>query len=120
MVDERVGTLVDLKGLVVAIQQIQQLLVVPHRRFQLDEPRIDPIHLLLQLGAVDPERVAATADGFAELAALWAGWTPERVCAFCGIERLRLEPLEPEPTEPEAGNEEVEPENQHHDEEPEE
>jgi ferredoxin-nitrate reductase len=50
-------------------------------------------HLLLQLGAVDPERVAACADGFAELAALWAGWTPERVCALCGIEEEALRRL---------------------------
>jgi ferredoxin-nitrate reductase len=50
-------------------------------------------HLLLQLGAVDPERVAASADGFAELAALWAGWTPERVCALCGIEEEALRRL---------------------------
>jgi anaerobic selenocysteine-containing dehydrogenase len=50
-------------------------------------------HLLLQLGAVDPERVAASAEGFAELAALWAGWTPQRVCALCGIEEEALRRL---------------------------
>ncbi|MDM7937255.1 MAG: nitrate reductase [Cyanobium sp. CZS 48M] len=50
-------------------------------------------HLLLQLGAVDPERVAASADGFAELAALWAGWTPQRVCALCGIQEEALRRL---------------------------
>lgn len=50
-------------------------------------------HLLLERGALDPERVAATADGFPELAALWAGWTPERVCALCGIEEEALRQL---------------------------
>jgi ferredoxin-nitrate reductase len=43
-------------------------------------------HLLLERGAVDRAYVAASTEGFEGLAELWAGWTPETVSRFCGIE----------------------------------
>jgi ferredoxin-nitrate reductase len=48
-------------------------------------------HLLLRQGTLDQAYIAASTEGYAELAALLEGWTPERVCALCGIEPQQLE-----------------------------
>ena len=50
-------------------------------------------HLLLEQGAVDRAYVAASTEGFEALAELWAGWTPEKVSLFCGIEEQQLRQL---------------------------
>ena len=48
-------------------------------------------HLLLRQGTLDQAYIAASTEGYAELAELLEGWTPERVCALCGIEPQQLE-----------------------------
>ncbi|WP_399217687.1 molybdopterin oxidoreductase family protein [Synechococcus sp. ATX 2A4] len=50
-------------------------------------------HLLLQRGQFDAALIAASTEGYEELAALLEGWTPERVCALCGIEEQQLQAL---------------------------
>jgi ferredoxin-nitrate reductase len=50
-------------------------------------------HLLLEWGALDGDFIAAHTEGFEELAALWRQWTPERVCALCGIAEPDLRQL---------------------------
>ncbi|MCT0214535.1 MULTISPECIES: molybdopterin oxidoreductase family protein [unclassified Synechococcus] len=50
-------------------------------------------HLLLRRGQFDAAFIAAFTEGYAELAALLEGWTPERVCALCGIEEQHLQML---------------------------
>ena len=50
-------------------------------------------HLLLQRGQFDAAFIAASTEGYAELAALLESWTPERVCALCGIEEQQLQAL---------------------------
>jgi ferredoxin-nitrate reductase len=42
-------------------------------------------HLLLEQQALDQAFIAAHTEGFDPLASLWRQWTPERVCALCGI-----------------------------------
>lgn len=50
-------------------------------------------HLLLRRGQLDAAFIAASTEGYEELAALLEGWTPERVCALCGIEEQQLQTL---------------------------
>ncbi len=50
-------------------------------------------HLLLEMGGVDRAYVEASTEGFDALAEVWAGWTPERVSRFCGIEEQQLHQL---------------------------
>ncbi len=50
-------------------------------------------HLLLEQAAIDRPFVATRTEGFEALAALWAHWTPARVCALCGIEEGDLRRL---------------------------
>ena len=50
-------------------------------------------HLLLQAAAINQGFVAAHTQGFAELAALWQVWTPQRVSDLCGISEADLHQL---------------------------
>ncbi len=50
-------------------------------------------HLLLEASALDPAFIAAHTDGWPALEALWRQWTPERVCALCGIAEADLRQL---------------------------
>ena len=50
-------------------------------------------HLLLELGAHDPAYIDAHTEGFEALRQLWSVWTPQRVCALCGIEEDDLRQL---------------------------
>ena len=50
-------------------------------------------HLLLQAAAINQGFVAAHTQGFAELAALWQVWTPQRVSDLCGISEADLRQL---------------------------
>ena len=47
-------------------------------------------HLLLRQGRLDWASIESSTEGFADLAALLEDWTPERVCALCGIEEHQL------------------------------
>jgi ferredoxin-nitrate reductase len=50
-------------------------------------------HLLLEQGAVDRAFVERSTEGYDELAEVWAGWTPQKVSHFCGIEERQLRQL---------------------------
>jgi len=50
-------------------------------------------HLLLRQGAIDRAFLDLHTEGLAALEVLWRAWTPERVCALCGISSPQLEHL---------------------------
>ena len=50
-------------------------------------------HLLLRQGAIDHAFLDQHTEGFEALERLWQAWTPERVCALCGIAIPQLEQL---------------------------
>jgi ferredoxin-nitrate reductase len=47
-------------------------------------------HLLLRHDRLDRAYIEASTEGYDALAAVLADWTPERVCALCGIEEPQL------------------------------